>query len=111
MSRGAATMTHRMRRLGMVVALAAGSAALAPGHAGALPPGAPKIGNVQTPDGNSVFMWSYANGDAPDNGLFQSPGPNLCVTQGQTVVINLTNTLPEPTSIVFPGQDTLVTAS
>src|SRR6266487_426285 len=133
MSRGAATMTHRMRRLGLVAALAAGSAALAPGHAGALPPGAPKIGMVctpgtvsgstrtfnlvantgyvQTPDGNSVFMWSYANGDAPDNGLFQSPGPNLCVTQGQTVVINLTNTLPEPTSIVFPGQDTLVTAS
>src|ERR671937_2682829 len=109
MSRRAAEMTRRIPRLGLAVALAAGSVAmLGPGHAGALPAGAPKIGMVctpgtvsgsthtfnlvantgyvQTPDGNSVFMWSYANGDAPDSGLFQSPGPNLCVTEGQTVV-------------------------
>ena len=36
-------------------------------------------GYADTPDGNSVFMWSYANADAPDNGHFQSPGPVLCV--------------------------------
>src|SRR6266496_2840768 len=112
-----ATMTRRIRRLGLVVAVAAGSVAmLGPGPATALPAGAPKIGMVctpgtvagsthtfnlvantgyiQTPDGNAVFMWSYANADAPDNGTFQSPGPVLCVTEGQTVVINLTNTLP-----------------
>src|SRR5919201_3309946 len=134
MSRRAAEMTRRIPRLGLAVALAAGSVAmLGPGHASALPPGAPKIGMVctpgtvagsthtfnlvantgyiQTPDGNAVFMWSYANADAPDNGTFQSPGPVLCVAQGQTVVINLTNTLPVPTSIVFPGQDAQVTAS
>ncbi len=127
-------MTRRIRRLGLVVAVAAGSVAmLGPGPATALPAGAPKIGMVctpgtvagsthtfnlvantgyiQTPDGNAVFMWSYANADAPDNGTFQSPGPVLCVTEGQTVVINLTNTLPEPTSIVLPGQDTQVTPS
>ena len=35
----------------------------------------------------------------------------LCVTQGETVVVNLTNNLPEASSIVFPGQDAQVTAS
>ncbi|MGB9377665.1 MAG: multicopper oxidase domain-containing protein, partial [Mycobacteriales bacterium] len=94
--------------------------------AGALPPNPPKLGMIctpgtvagathtfnlvantgyiQTPDGNSVLMWSYANADSPDNGSFQSPGPVLCVTQGQTVVVNLHNTLSEASSIVFPGQ-------
>ena len=128
-------MTQRTRRLGVVLALvlAAGSMVLAQGQATALPPGAPKIGMVctsgtvsgsthtfnlvantgyvDTPDGNSLFMWSYANHDAPDSDHFQTPGPVLCVTQGQTVVVNLTNTLPEPTSIVFPGQDAQVTAT
>jgi hypothetical protein len=70
-----------------------------------------KTGYVDTPDGNSIFMWSYANADAPDSGHFQSPGPVLCVTQGETVVVNLTNTLPEAASVVFPGQDTQVTAT
>jgi FtsP/CotA-like multicopper oxidase with cupredoxin domain len=128
-----ATMTQRTRRLGLVVALAAGSAMLAPGHAAAIPPGSPKIGMIctpgsisgtthtfnlvaktgyiNTPDGNSVFMWSYGNVDTPDNGNFQEPGPNLCVTQGETVVVNLSNTLPEASSMVFPGQDAQVTAT
>src|SRR5215475_1430130 len=127
-----ATMARRTRRLGLVLALAAGSAVFIPGHAAALPVGFAKIGMVctpgtvagtthtfnlvantgyaDTPDGNSVFMWCYANHDAPDNGHFQTPGPVLCVTEGENVVVNLTNTLPEPASIVFPGQ-TGVTAS
>ncbi len=126
-------MTQRTRRLGLVAALAAGSALLVPVHAAALPVGAAKIGMIctpgalagttrtfnlvantgyiETPDGNSVFMWSYANADTPDNGHFQSPGPVLCANQNETVVVNLTNTLPEPSSIVFPGQDAQVTAT
>jgi FtsP/CotA-like multicopper oxidase with cupredoxin domain len=126
-------MRQRIGRLAAVVTLAAGTALLAPAGAGALPAGAPRIGmvctpgtvsgtthtfnlvakagSVNTPDGNSILMWSYANADAPDNGHFQSPGPVLCVTQGQTVVVNLTNNLPEPASVVFPGQDAQVTAS
>jgi FtsP/CotA-like multicopper oxidase with cupredoxin domain len=128
-----ATMTRRTRRLGIVVALLAGAGILAPGTADALPAGAPKIGMVctpgtlsdttrtfelaagtgyvATPDGNSVFMWSYASGDAPDNGAFQSPGPTLCAKEGETVVVHLTNTLPEATSVVFPGQDSAVTGT
>ncbi|MGW3602750.1 multicopper oxidase domain-containing protein [Micromonospora sp. NPDC005161] len=126
-------MRQRAQRLVTVVTLAAGSALLVPGPADALPTEAPKVGMVctpgtvaggthtfnlvaktgyiETPDGNSVFMWSYANADAPDSGQFQSPGPVLCVTQGETVVVNLTNNLPEPASIVFPGQDAAVTAT
>jgi FtsP/CotA-like multicopper oxidase with cupredoxin domain len=57
-------------------------------------------GYVSTPDGNSIYMWSYA--DSSDG--FQLPGPTLCVTSGQLVTVVLHNTLPEPTSIVFPGQ-------
>ena len=57
-------------------------------------------GYVSTPDGNSIYMWSYANSQRG----FQLPGPTLCVTSGQLVTVVLHNTLPEPTSIVFPGQ-------
>src|SRR5262249_32708245 len=121
-----ATMGRRTRRLGLALALAAGSAGLIPGHADALPADFAKIGLVctpgtgsgtphtlnlvahtryaETPAGNSVFMWGYANHDAPDNDHFQTPGPVLCVTEGENVVVTLTNPLPEPASIVFPGQ-------
>jgi FtsP/CotA-like multicopper oxidase with cupredoxin domain len=57
-------------------------------------------GYISTPDGNSIFMWSY--GDT--GGSFQSPGPTLCVESGARVTIVLHNSLPEPTSIMFPGQ-------
>lgn len=63
-------------------------------------------GYIQTPDGNQVFMWGYAL----DTGQFQIPGPVLCVNQGDTVTINLTNNLAENVSIIFPGQSG-VTAS
>ena len=57
-------------------------------------------GYVSTPDGNSIYMWSYGNSTRG----FQLPGPTLCVTSGQPVTVVLHNTLPEATSIVFPGQ-------
>jgi FtsP/CotA-like multicopper oxidase with cupredoxin domain len=58
-------------------------------------------GDISTPDGNSVFMWGYGSGSGGD---YQDPGPILCVNEGDAVTVNLTNDLPEPTSIVFPGQ-------
>ena len=58
-------------------------------------------GHISTPDGNSIFMWSHKLA----GGAFQLPSPTLCVNQGQTVTVNLTNHLPEPTSLVFPGQE------
>ena len=57
-------------------------------------------GYVSTPDGNSIYMWSYA----VTGGRFQLPGPILCVTSGEHVTVVLHNRLPEATSIVFPGQ-------
>jgi FtsP/CotA-like multicopper oxidase with cupredoxin domain len=57
-------------------------------------------GYASTPDGNSIYMWSYAN----SSGSFQLPGPTLCVTSGDAVTVILHNTLPEATSIIFPGQ-------
>ena len=57
------------------------------------------------PDGSTVPMWGYATGGAT-NGVCDNapsvPGPRLTVTDG-TLTINLTNTLPEPTSVVVPG--------
>ena len=58
-----------------------------------------QTGYILTPDGNSLYMWGYANGNDP----FQYPGPNLCVNQGDKITITLRNTLPVATSIMFPG--------
>ena len=72
------------------------------------------MGYIETPDGNSVFNWSYAD-QATIPAHFQEPGPVLCVNQGDVVTINLHNGLdahpaqpnmvPQNVSIVFPGQD------
>jgi multicopper oxidase len=120
-------MTQRTRRLGLFLALATGSVLLVQGAANALPAGTAKTGmlctngptfnlatttgSVETPDANSVFMWGYTDTDPesanhPTGGSdFQTPGPVLCVNQGDIVTVNLSNTLPEPVSIVFPGQE------
>ncbi len=65
-----------------------------------------KADYIQTPDGGSWLVWGYA----PDDGTTQYPGPTLIVNQGDTVTINLTNRLPVPVSIVFPGQQAVVAA-
>jgi FtsP/CotA-like multicopper oxidase with cupredoxin domain len=59
-----------------------------------------RAGHITTPDGNTVYMWGFADG----KGTFQYPGPNLCVKQGDRVRVVLKNTLPAATSIIFPGQ-------
>jgi manganese oxidase len=61
---------------------------------------------IQTPDGGSVLFWGFA----PNDGTAQYPGPTFIVNQGDTVTIRLSNRLPIPVSIVFPGQ-TGVTAT
>lgn len=65
-----------------------------------------KTGRVNTPDGASLLLWGYANG----NGPAQYPGPTLIVNQGETITITLTNELtvtgeePAPNvSMIFPG--------
>lgn len=65
-----------------------------------------KAGYISLGDGDSLWTWGYANG----NGVMQYPGPTLIVNQGDTVTVNLRNTLPVPVSIVFPGQQGVVAA-
>jgi hypothetical protein len=62
---------------------------------------------ISTADANSVLAWGYANGNG--NGMMQYPGPTLIVNQGDIVTITLSNELPVPTSIVFPGQSAVTT--
>ena len=59
---------------------------------------------ITTPDGDSVLMWGYAL----DGGPMQYPGPTLIVNQGDTVTVELKNTLANSVSIVFPGQENVV---
>jgi len=60
-------------------------------------------GYISTPDGNSLYMWSYAI-DQDEDTVFQYTGPTLCVNEDYTVVVELANDLPDPVSIIFPGQ-------
>ena len=78
---------------------------------------------LNQPDGSTVYSWGYGCNGAPSGFLpaaitgavcpsMQVPGPTLIVTEGQTVVVNLTNGLPTAagnTSILFP--DFVVTPS
>jgi hypothetical protein len=56
-------------------------------------------GQIVLGDGNTLLAWGYGTG-----AQMQYPGPTLIVNQGDTVTVNLTNTLRLPASIVFPGQ-------
>jgi hypothetical protein len=72
-----------------------------------------KTGRITIDEGNSVLIWGFADAavNNPHNGgRAQYPGPTLIVNQNANVTINLTNQLPVPISIVFPGQAN-VTAS
>jgi FtsP/CotA-like multicopper oxidase with cupredoxin domain len=56
--------------------------------------------HISTPDGARILVWGYG----PLGGVPQYPGPTLIVDQGANVEITITNSLTQPTSIVFPGQ-------
>ena len=64
-------------------------------------------GYIQMSDASTMYMWSYQ----VTGGIFQYPGPVLCVTEGDTVTITLHNHMGTYlnksifTSIMFPGQD------
>ena len=57
-------------------------------------------GYVTTPDGNSIYMWSYGDGTA----RLPAARADALRHLGDSVTVVLHNTLPEATSIVFPGQ-------
>lgn len=75
---------------------------------------------INQPDGQSVYSWGYGcTGNKPDPATFapaaitsgfcndmQIPGPTLIVTEGESITVTLTNSLPPSagnTSILFPG--------
>ena len=66
---------------------------------------------INTGDGGTPLLWGYANGGA----RAQYPGPTLIVNEGDTVTVQLTNSLSVAgggavpnVSIVFPGQQVTV---
>jgi len=61
------------------------------------------VGRVTIDDGTVITMWGFANANVVGS-VATYPGPTLIVTQGQVVTVTLTNQLPRPVSIVFPGQ-------
>lgn len=65
-------------------------------------------GRISTPDGNSIYMWGFA--DDTTGGHFQYPAPTLIVNQGDTVEVTLTNDLSTRVSIAFPGQTDVMVA-
>ncbi len=94
------TTTIKLAMLGSVLALAAG-----PASAETFDLCAEQTTKIM-PDGSSVPMWGYVldtdAGTAGCQGDIEIPGPRLTVTDG-SLTINLTNNLPEPTSIVVSG--------
>lgn len=66
-----------------------------------------RTGHIALGDGNYLLTWSYGDDDG-GTGTMQYPGPTLIVNEGDTVQVSLSNTLDEPTSIVFPGQSGVV---
>jgi manganese oxidase len=81
---------------------AAGARAVVPGITGPSFNLAAGKAYITTPDGDSLLIWGYR--DAQSGTPIQYPGPTLIVNQGDTVVVNFRNNLPQASSIVFPGQ-------
>src|ERR1700722_2914459 len=96
--------------------------AAAPGETGAGTAGTFNLvaqpARLNQPDGNALYAWGYGCATPTAATLvpagmpgancpgMQVPGPTLVVTEGQTVTVTLTNSLPLAagnTSILFPG--------
>jgi FtsP/CotA-like multicopper oxidase with cupredoxin domain len=73
-----------------------------------------RSGHITLGDGNTLLAWGYSADPfttaAVDTGKIQYPGPTMIVCEGDTVTVRLHNRLPDPVSIVFPGQTGVTTA-
>jgi len=101
----------------LAVFLAAAAHAAVPGITGPTFNLTAQTAFLNQPDGNAVYSWGYGCNGAPSGFApaaivtaacpsMQVPGPTLIVTEGQTVTVNLQNSLPAAagnTSILFPG--------
>ena len=66
-------------------------------------------GYISTADGNNIYAWGFSA--AASLKTMQFPGSTLIVNQGDTVTINLTNTLPVKVSMIFPGQSNVIASA
>jgi manganese oxidase len=109
-------MTKTLLRLGhaLVAALAlgaGGASAVVDGITGPTFNLTAKADYITAGDGASLLTWGYASNDSgPFPGVMQYPGPTMIVTEGEQVTINLSNELPMPVSMVFPGQSGVTTS-
>jgi hypothetical protein len=104
----------------ILLSLTATAYAAAPGIKGTTFNLTAKADFINQPDGQAVYSWGYGcTGNTPGSANFapaaitsgfcndmQIPGPTLIVTEGDTVTVTLTNSLPPSagnTSILFPG--------
>lgn len=64
-----------------------------------------ELGSMTMPDSSVVPVWGFADDTAGVNtGVVTVPGPQLKAAPGDTLVINLSNKLTVPVSIIIPGQ-------
>lgn len=61
---------------------------------------------LSTGEGGSLLFWGLSS--VTGNKRTQYPAPTLIVNQGETVTITLSNELTENTSLIFPGQESVV---
>lgn len=66
-------------------------------------------GYISTADGNNIYAWGFSAAASPQT--MQFPGSTLIVNQGDTVTINLSNTLPVKVSMIFPGQSNVIASA
>jgi FtsP/CotA-like multicopper oxidase with cupredoxin domain len=115
-----ATSTRRLPPLLAAAAMllsAAAARAAAPGITGPAFSLVAQPAYISQPDGRMIYSWGYGCSGSPAGyapaaitgaacGGMQVPGPTLIVTEGQTVTVTLSNSLPASagnTSILFPG--------
>jgi Multicopper oxidase len=67
-----------------------------------------KSTHISNPDGSTIYTWGYADTSVGGADVMQYPGPTMILEEGVEVTISFTNTLPVPSSIVFPGQTGVV---
>ena len=67
-----------------------------------------KAGTMTLP-GSTVPVWGYT--DSASGVVSQPGGPVLIVNQGNLVTVNLTNNLPEATTLLFQGQSNVAPSS
>jgi FtsP/CotA-like multicopper oxidase with cupredoxin domain len=63
-----------------------------------------KAGTVTMPDSVVVDIWGFVLDTGSCAGSPTLPGPQITANEGDTLIVNLTNMLSQPVSLIFPGQ-------